>query len=153
MNYYPKTLRLPTIIIGIIIFIFFNCKRYYSGSTFASNQIFSSWEDVLTAPRSDYFKAEIADMAASSDYINKHPWLSEELLFIQSNTRILVCQNPKGEMRYAAMPTQVYPVPTARGIPSGPGYGTGMYYINAVKCQCIFKQRTIHRGQNLLPFR
>jgi len=134
MNYYPKTLRLPTIIIGIIIFIFFNCKRYYSGSTFASNQIFSSWEDVLTAPRSDYFKAEIADMAASSDYINKHPWLSEELLFIQSNTRILVCQNPKGEMRYAAMPTQVYPVPTARGIPSGPGYGTGMYYhFDAVK--------------------
>ncbi len=130
MNYYPKTLRPPTIIIGIIVFIFIN----YSGSTFASNPIFRSWEDVLTAPRSAYFKAEIADMVSSSDYINKHPWLSEELLFIQSNTRILVCQNPKGEMRYAAMPTQVYPVPTSRGIPSGPGYGPGMYYhFDAVK--------------------
>ena len=94
----------------------------------SESRIFTCWEEVAEAPASDFFFAEVKDMHPAGKYMNNHPWLSEELLFIQSNTRILICQNPKGELRYAAVPTQVYPVPTDRSIPSGPGYGPGMYY-------------------------
>ncbi len=110
--------------IVIVVFIFVNCPA--TGA--ARNGIFTSWEDVLNAPYSDFFYAQISDMHSSGNYVNNHPWLYEELLFVQSNTRILVCQDPKGELRYAALPTQVYPVPTNQGIPNGPGYGPGMYY-------------------------
>lgn len=114
-------------LIGICLFL---CTSVYA----EGDGVFRSYGDVLNAPRSDFFTAEVADMVSSENYINNHPWLSEELLFVQSNTRILVCQNPKGELRYAALPTQVYPVPTDHGIPNGPGYGPGMYYhFDAVK--------------------
>lgn len=108
-------------LIGICLFL---CASVYA----QGDGIFRSYGDVLNAPRSDFFTAEVADMVSSENCINNHPWLSEELLFVQSNTRILVCQNPKGELRYSALPTQVYPVPTNHGIPNGPGYGPGMYY-------------------------
>jgi hypothetical protein len=83
-----------------------------------NDTIFKSWDDVVKAPYSEYFYAGISDMKSSIDYVNKHPWLSEELLFIQSNTRIVVCQNPRGELRYAALPLQTYPVPTGLIIPN-----------------------------------
>ena len=113
---------------------------------------FTDWRDILNAPRSEFFRAEIADMASPENYINHHPWLSEELLFVQSNTRILVCQNPKGEMRYAALPTQVYPVPTNHGIPNGPGYGPGMYYhFDAVKLMNLKYAFTPEGSENPVP--
>jgi hypothetical protein len=83
--YYCHKIHSPSaIILVVIVYIFIN----YSGSTFASNPVFRSWEYVLTPSPSDYLKAEIADMPASPDYINNHPWLSEEFIFIQSNTRM-----------------------------------------------------------------
>ena len=121
---------MPLFFTFIIVLSFVVCPAMNA----SGDGIFKSWEDVVSAPHSEFFCAEISDMASPADYINSHPWLSEELLFVQSNTRILICQNPKGELRYAALPTQVYPVPTNLGIPNGPGYGPGMYYhFDAVK--------------------
>ena len=94
----------------------------------AQEKVYNSWEDLFNTKGSKYFIADISRMHSKNDFTNDHPWLSEELLFVQSNSRILVCQNPRGELRFAAMPTQVYPVPTNRGIPNGPNYGPGMYY-------------------------
>lgn len=85
-----------------------------------------NWEN-LAQVRSRFFRATVADIPDSREWINRHPWLSEELLFIQSNTRILVCQNPRGELRYLALPTQVYPVPSGNEV-SGMNYAVGMYY-------------------------
>jgi len=97
-------------------------------------EIFKRWDDVIHANGSEYFFAEASQMHSKDDYINNHPWLNEEILFVQSNTRILTCQNPKGELRYIAMPIQVYPLPTSHGIPNGPNYGPGMYYhFDAIK--------------------
>ena len=85
--------------------------------------IFPLWKSVWAAYGSQYFRAQTSHMHDPKECINKHPWLSEELLFIQSNTRVLVCQNPTGELRYLALPTQVYLVPTGRL-----GYVSGMYH-------------------------
>jgi hypothetical protein len=83
--------------------------------------------DGLAKERSKFFRATVADIPDSREWINRHPWLSEELLFIQSNTRLLVCQNPRGELRYLALPTQVYPVPSGSEVP-GMNYAVGMYH-------------------------
>lgn len=111
------------LIISVIV-----CFVHASMVAAEKSKIFNSWDDVINASYSAFFFAEASDIQLPGKYANNHPWLSEELLFVQSNTRMLVCQNPNGEFRYAAIPTQVYPVPTNHGIPNGPGYGPGMYY-------------------------
>jgi hypothetical protein len=92
----------------------------------ASPVVGNNWED-LAGERSKFFRATVSDIPDSRDWINRHPWLSEELLFIQSNSRLLVCQNPRGELRYLALPTQVYPVPSGNEVP-GMNYAVGMYH-------------------------
>ncbi len=83
----------------------------------------ADWTALKDAPRSALFRARVSDMNLDRGFVNDHPWLSEELLFIQSNTRVLVCQNPRGELRHLALPTRVYPVPNG-----ALGYSEGMYH-------------------------
>lgn len=116
----------PPLICLIITLVFYLATS--SSLADEKKTIFAYWDDVINAPYSSFFYAEASDTQLPGIYANNHPWLSEEILFVQSNTRMLVCQNPLGELLYAAVPAQVYPVPTNHGIPNGLGYEPGMYY-------------------------
>jgi hypothetical protein len=85
---------------------------------------FASWQMVLDAPRSSIFHGSPADTRVDRSR-KADIALYQEALFTQSNGRILLGQAASGSLRFAALPTQVYPAPTAE---SEFGLGPGMYH-------------------------
>ena len=86
--------------------------------------IFPSWDDVLAAPRSEFFHGKTVDwVEARKTNPNLAP--SVEPLLTQSNARILIGHACNGSLRFAALPTSVYPAPTQS---SEFGLGPGMYH-------------------------
>lgn len=83
-----------------------------------------SYMDVLNAYRSQFFTARAAEGVIPGDRR-----LPEELLFTQSNARILLGQTPFGVLRFVSLPTVVYPVPVGHSDRShGIDYYPGTYY-------------------------
>jgi len=86
--------------------------------------VFHNWEEVFTAPRSEFFRGHTADWVQHpKDLAALLP--SAEPAFTQSNARVLLGQAANGSLRFAALPTAIYPAPTSTG---EFGLGPGMYH-------------------------
>ena len=91
-------------------------------------RLFPNWESLQAAEHSTHFVGRLSDMPRQAHYHNRHPRISEELLFIQSNTRLVSGQDARGDLRFLALPTRTYPVPTGlEGVNPEIGYGAGMF--------------------------
>jgi hypothetical protein len=89
-----------------------------------NNLPFMNWQAVLDAPHSIFFHGSTTDTLW--DRGGKASLaLFQEALFTQSNGRILLGQAASGLLRFASLPTQVYPAPTNEG---EFGLGPGMYH-------------------------
>jgi len=86
--------------------------------------IYNGWDEVRQAPSSRFFASGTMD-AARDRKRYPTPNISAEANFTQSNGRVLIGQSPNGALRFAALPTRVYPAPT--DVP-GFRFGPGMYY-------------------------
>ncbi len=88
---------------------------------------YASWSAVRQAPRSPFFSAGKADAATdrARQLRGGQMLLSDEALFTQSNARVLLGHAANGMLRFAALPTQLYPAPTGTG---EFGLGPGMYH-------------------------
>jgi hypothetical protein len=92
--------------------------------THAPSLVFGSWDEVFAAPRSEFFHGTTRDWV-------EHPRNPGALLpsaepnFTQSNARVLLGQAANGSLRFVALPTAIYPAPTAA---SEFGLGPGMYH-------------------------
>ncbi len=84
---------------------------------------FGSWQAVLQAPRSDFFRGHTSDTVFDRRAQGIMP--STEALFTQSNARVLLGQAANGSLRLVALPIQVYPAPTRT---ADFGLGPGMYH-------------------------
>ena len=85
---------------------------------------FSSWQAVLDAPHSAFFRGHTSDAVfdrQSAGRLSPHM----EALFTQSNARVLLGQAADGSLRFIALPTQVYAAPTGL---TELGLGPGMYH-------------------------
>ena len=87
-------------------------------------QSIHSWLDLWTTPRPKYSggstRDTLQDRLAGEGFMP-----SQEALFTQSNARVLVGLAANGSLRLAALPTQIYPAPTACGELN---LGPGMYH-------------------------
>lgn len=85
---------------------------------------YGDWQAVLHAPRSRVFVGHTSDTAfdrRSGAYLQP----SDEALFTQSNVRVLIAQAADGTFRLIALPTRIFPAPTAE---TELGLGPGIYY-------------------------
>lgn len=83
---------------------------------------FPTWQAVLDAPRSAFFRGRTADTVFDRA---SHAALPAEALFTQSNARVLLGHAANGTLRMVALPTRTYPAPTGT---DEYGLGPGMYH-------------------------
>ncbi len=89
--------------------------------------VFADWGAAGTGPRSEFFRAKRDDLEADGE---RKLLLCEELLFTQSNARVLIGQTVTGKLRFLALPTQEYPAPMGVMERTGSGidYQPGQYH-------------------------